>query len=158
MLLLLLLLAILYGSLGSHETKYLIWKSELMGYYLVFLDFLENSGEAALVSKDDQVPIDVDPSAKRTEVESMDDRLFIHYADDFSTIPLDTSAGGSEHPTADIDKISITSTATYNTTTANGSCTLNNSPAVQFGPFPTSVLHPSHKLTDLDSMFNAFTG
>jgi hypothetical protein len=61
MLLLLLLLAILYGSLGSHETKYLIWKSELMGYYLVFLDFLENSGEAALVSKDDQVPIDVDP-------------------------------------------------------------------------------------------------
>jgi hypothetical protein len=54
------------------------------------------------------------------------DRLFVHYADDLSTITLlDTSAGGGEHPTANIDQITpitvaVTSTATYYATIASG--------------------------------------
>ncbi|KAH9979353.1 hypothetical protein BGW80DRAFT_1248713 [Lactifluus volemus] len=58
------------------------------------------------------------------------DRLFIHHADDLGAISLlNTSAGGGEHPTADIDKTSITaavtSTATYDATTADGICPPN---------------------------------
>jgi hypothetical protein len=102
------------------ETKDLMWKSEHMGYYLVFLDRLERLGEGALgsnASRDDQVPMDVDPPAKRQRTDGaclltlnvnhdsyIPDRLFTHYADDLGTITLlDISAGGRKHPTADID-------------------------------------------------------
>jgi len=50
------------------ETKDLMWKSEHMGYYLVFLERLERLGEAALgqsSARDGPVPMDVDPPAKR---------------------------------------------------------------------------------------------
>ena len=50
------------------KTKDLMWKSEHMGHYLVFLDRLEKLGEAALSpsnAKDAAVPMDVDPPAKR---------------------------------------------------------------------------------------------
>ncbi|KAH9957584.1 hypothetical protein BC827DRAFT_1224453 [Russula dissimulans] len=50
------------------ETKDLMWKSEHMGHYLVFLDRLERLGEAALgqsSARDGPVPMDVDPPAKR---------------------------------------------------------------------------------------------
>ena len=50
------------------KTKDLMWKSEHMGHYLVFLDRLERLGEAALspsIAKDASVPMDVDPPAKR---------------------------------------------------------------------------------------------
>jgi len=50
------------------KTKDLMWKSEHMGHYLVFLDRLERIGEAALSpsnAKDAPVPMDVDPPAKR---------------------------------------------------------------------------------------------
>jgi hypothetical protein len=49
------------------ETKDLIRKSE---YFLVFLDRLERLGEEALVSngsRDDQVPMDVDPTCEAAE-------------------------------------------------------------------------------------------
>jgi hypothetical protein len=102
------------------ETKDLMWKSEHMGYYLVFLDRLERLGEGALGpngTRDDQVPMHIDPPAKRQRMDGalpltltvnhdsyILDRLFTHYADDLSTITfLDTSAGDGEHPTADID-------------------------------------------------------
>ncbi|KAH9979352.1 hypothetical protein BGW80DRAFT_594423 [Lactifluus volemus] len=83
------------------ETEDLMWKS---GYFLVSWIFWKIWARQ-LVSKDDQVPMDVDPSVKRQRIESMDDKLFIHYADNLSTPLLDTSAGGGEHPTADIDLI-----------------------------------------------------
>ncbi|KAN0114200.1 Protein of unknown function DUF262 domain containing protein [Russula decolorans] len=48
------------------ETKDLMWKSEHMGHYLVFLDRLERLGEGALgLSSDAPVAMDVDPPAKR---------------------------------------------------------------------------------------------
>ena len=50
------------------ETKDLMWKTEHMGFYLVFLDRLERLGEAALNSgsgKDAPVAMDVDPPPKR---------------------------------------------------------------------------------------------
>jgi hypothetical protein len=50
------------------KTKDLMWKSEHMGHYLIFLDRLERLGEAALSpsnAKDSPVPMDVDPPAKR---------------------------------------------------------------------------------------------
>ncbi len=50
------------------ETKDLTWKSEHMGYNLVFLVRLERQGEAALNpggGKDAQVTMDVDPPPKR---------------------------------------------------------------------------------------------
>ena len=50
------------------ETKDLMWKSEHMGHYLVFLDRLERLGEGALgqsSARDGPVPMDVDPPAKR---------------------------------------------------------------------------------------------
>jgi len=53
---------------ARNETKDLMWKSEHMGYYLVFLDRLEKSHEAALgpsSAKDTPIPMDVDPPAKR---------------------------------------------------------------------------------------------
>ncbi|KAI0245524.1 hypothetical protein BJV78DRAFT_358061 [Lactifluus subvellereus] len=54
--------------LTRKETKDLMWKSEHMGYYVVFFDHLERLGEAILGSssvQDAQVPMDVDPPAKR---------------------------------------------------------------------------------------------
>jgi hypothetical protein len=91
-----------------------------MRYYLVFLDRLERLGAGTLGSngsRDDQVPMDVDPPVKRQRVDGacpltlnvnhgsyIPDRLSTYCADDLSTIILlDTSAGGGEHPTADID-------------------------------------------------------
>ena len=55
------------------ETKDLMWKSEHMSYYLVFLDRLERLGEAALDSSStkDTVPPDVDPPAKRQKTGGM---------------------------------------------------------------------------------------
>jgi hypothetical protein len=53
---------------ARNETKDLMWKSEHMGHYLVFLDRLERLGEGALgpsSSNDASVPMDVDPPAKR---------------------------------------------------------------------------------------------
>ncbi|KAI9510348.1 hypothetical protein F5148DRAFT_1180214 [Russula earlei] len=53
------------------ETKDLMWKSDHMGYYLVFLDRLEKQGEAALSmssTQDGPVPMDVDPPAKRQRI------------------------------------------------------------------------------------------
>jgi len=53
---------------ARRETKDLMWKSEHLGYYLVFLDRLERLGEAALNpggGKDAQVAMDVDPPPKR---------------------------------------------------------------------------------------------
>ncbi|KAH9987054.1 hypothetical protein BJV77DRAFT_1027262 [Russula vinacea] len=50
------------------ETKDLMWKSEHMGHYLVFLDRLERLGEGALgpsSGNNGLVPMDVDPPAKR---------------------------------------------------------------------------------------------
>ena len=50
------------------ETKDLMWKSEHMGYYVVFLDHLERLGESVLGSssaQDTPVPMDVDSPAKR---------------------------------------------------------------------------------------------
>lgn len=50
------------------ETKDLMWKSEHMGYYLVFLDRLERLGEGALNpggGKDAQVAMEFDPPPKR---------------------------------------------------------------------------------------------
>jgi hypothetical protein len=53
---------------ARNETKDLMWKSEHMSYYLVFLDCLERLGEGALGpsnSNDAPAPMDVDPPAKR---------------------------------------------------------------------------------------------
>jgi hypothetical protein len=50
------------------ETKDLMWKSEHMGYYVVFLDHLERLGESVLGSssaQDTPVSMDVDSPAKR---------------------------------------------------------------------------------------------
>lgn len=58
------------------ETKDLMWKSEHMGHYLVFLDRLERLGEAALgpsgaIANDAPVAMDVDPPAKRQRTGGM---------------------------------------------------------------------------------------
>jgi hypothetical protein len=54
------------------ETKDLMWKSEHMGHYLVFLDRLERLGEGALgLSSDAPVAMDVDPPAKRQRTGGM---------------------------------------------------------------------------------------
>jgi len=56
------------SAAARKETKDLMWKSEHMGHYLVFLDRLERLGEAALgqsSARDGPVPMDVDPPAKR---------------------------------------------------------------------------------------------
>jgi len=58
------------------ETKDLMWKTEHMGYYLIFLDRLERLGEGALgpnsaVSNDGPVAMDMDPPAKRQWTGSM---------------------------------------------------------------------------------------
>lgn len=56
------------------ETKDLMWKSEHMGFYLVFLDRLERLGEGALGpsgSNDGSAPMDVDPPAKRQRTDGV---------------------------------------------------------------------------------------
>lgn len=58
------------------ETKDLMWKSEHMGHYLVFLDRLERLGEGALgpssvIANDAPVAMDVDPPAKRQRTGGM---------------------------------------------------------------------------------------
>src|SRR6266478_5040347 len=55
---------------ARNETKDLMWKSEHMGHYLVFLDRLERLGEGALgpgsaSANDAPVSMDVDPPTKR---------------------------------------------------------------------------------------------
>jgi hypothetical protein len=110
------------------ETKDLMRKSERMpvGYYFVSLDRLEGLGEAFLGSKstkDAQVPMDVDPPAKRqrtggacsltlkaVENTQVLDILFTRSADypiTFSACTLTTTgAGGSlagRHPAADTE-------------------------------------------------------
>jgi hypothetical protein len=65
------------------ETKDLMWKSEHMGHYLVFLDRLERLGEGALgpsSGNNGSVPMDVDPPAKRQRT------------DDYSSVPLPSPA------------------------------------------------------------------
>ena len=56
------------------ETKDLMWKSEHMGFYLVFLDCLERLGEEASGpsnNNDGSVAMDVDPPAKRQRTEGV---------------------------------------------------------------------------------------
>jgi hypothetical protein len=56
------------------ETKDLMWKSEHMGHYLVFLDRLERLGEGALgpsSGNNGSVPMDVDPPAKRQRTDGV---------------------------------------------------------------------------------------
>jgi hypothetical protein len=56
------------------ETKDLMWKSEHMGHYLVFLDRLERLGEGALgpsSGNNGLVPMDVDPPAKRQRTDGV---------------------------------------------------------------------------------------
>jgi hypothetical protein len=58
------------------ETKDLMWKSEHMGHYVVFLDRLESLGEGALgpssaTANDAPVVMDVDPPAKRQKTGGM---------------------------------------------------------------------------------------
>jgi hypothetical protein len=58
------------------ETKDLMWKSEHMGHYLVFLDRLERLGEGALgssgaIANDAPAAMDVDPPAKRQRTGGM---------------------------------------------------------------------------------------
>ncbi|KAI0292356.1 hypothetical protein B0F90DRAFT_1770838 [Multifurca ochricompacta] len=53
---------------ARNETKDLMWKTEHLGYYVVFLERLERLGEAVLNTSSDlsaQVLMDVDPPAKR---------------------------------------------------------------------------------------------
>jgi hypothetical protein len=60
---------------ARNETKDLMWKSEHMGFYLVFLDRLEKLGEGALGpssgSKEGPAPMDVDPPAKRQRTDGV---------------------------------------------------------------------------------------
>jgi hypothetical protein len=58
------------------ETKDLMWKSEHMGHYVVFLDRLERLGEGALgpssaIANDAPVAMDVKPPAKRQRTGGM---------------------------------------------------------------------------------------
>jgi hypothetical protein len=58
------------------ETKDLMWKSEHMNHYLVFLDRLEKLGESALgpssaITNDAPVTMDIDPPAKRQRTGGM---------------------------------------------------------------------------------------
>ena len=58
------------------ETKDLMWKSEHMGFYLVFLDRLQKLGEGALgpsssSTKEGPAPMDVDPPAKRQRTDGV---------------------------------------------------------------------------------------
>ena len=56
------------------ETKDLMWKSEHMGFYLVFLDRLERLGEGALgpsSNNDGSAAMDVDPPAKRQRTDGV---------------------------------------------------------------------------------------
>jgi hypothetical protein len=73
------------------KTKDLMWKSEHMGHYLVFLDRLERLGEAALSpsnAKDAPVPMDVDPPAKRQRTGGA-----------FFFLSFESGCVGSAHPT-----------------------------------------------------------
>jgi hypothetical protein len=62
------------------ETKDLMWKSEHMGHYLVFLDRLERLGEGALgpssaIANDAPVAMDADPPLKRQRTGGMPFRV-----------------------------------------------------------------------------------
>ena len=95
------------------ETKDLMWKSEHMGYYLVFLDRLERLGEGALgpssaIANDAPVAIDMDPPAKRQRTGGMPFHMVpvdINYS--IHGILLDSSSVSLSSP-AQPQRVSIT--------------------------------------------------
>ena len=60
-------------TVARKETKDLMWKGEHMGYYVVFLDRIEQPAEVALklFGKEAEVAMDFEPPPKRQHVPSV---------------------------------------------------------------------------------------